>query len=116
MSLSGIKNMSTIEEPPEDRIPVQTYVMEQDDFVIRDAIEKEMARGGQVYVLYNRVKSINTVAAEIRRLVPEASVAVGHGQMSESELETVIMDFADKEYDVLAVSYTHLTLPTILRV
>lgn len=101
MSLSGIKNMSTIEEPPEDRIPVQTYVMEQDDFVIRDAIEKEMARGGQVYVLYNRVKSINTVAAEIRRLVPEASVAVGHGQMSESELETVIMDFADKEYDVL---------------
>ena len=65
MSLSGIKDMSTIEEPPEDRYPVQTYVMEMDDFVIREAIEKELARGGQVYVLYNRVDSINRVASEI---------------------------------------------------
>ena len=83
MSLSGIKDMSTIEEPPEDRYPVQTYVMEMDDFVIREAIEKELARGGQVYVLYNRVDSINRVASEIERLVPEASVAVGHGKMRE---------------------------------
>lgn len=67
MSLSGIKDMSTIEEPPEDRYPVQTYVMEMDDFVIREAIEKELARGGQVYVLYNRVDSINRVASEIER-------------------------------------------------
>ena len=70
MSLSGVKDMSIIEEPPEDRYPVQTYVMEQDDFVIRDAIEKELARGGQVYVLYNRVESIERVASDIEALVP----------------------------------------------
>ncbi len=101
MSLSGIKDMSTIEEPPEDRYPVQTYVMEQDDFVIRDAIEKELARGGQVYVLYNRVESINRVASDISRLVPEASVAVGHGKMRENQLEEIIMDFSEREYNVL---------------
>ena len=101
MSLSGIKDMSTIEEPPEDRLPVQTYVMEQDDFIIREAIEKELARGGQVYVLYNRVESINKVASEIEQLVHEASVAVGHGKMGERQLENIIMDFADGEYNVL---------------
>lgn len=101
MSLSGIKDMSTIEEPPEDRYPVQTYVMEQDDFVIKDAIEKELARGGQVYVLYNRVESINRVASDIERLVPEASITVGHGKMHESELEDVIMDFSNGDYNVL---------------
>ena len=101
MSLSGIKEMSTIEEPPEDRYPVQTYVMEMDDFVIREAIEKELARGGQVYVLYNRVDSINRVASEIERLVPEASVAVGHGKMREHQLEDIIMDFSNGEYNVL---------------
>lgn len=101
MSLSGIKDMSTIEEPPEDRYPVQTYVMEMDDFVIREAIEKELARGGQVYVLYNRVDSINRVASEIERLVPEASVAVGHGKMREHQLEDIIMDFSNGEYNVL---------------
>lgn len=101
MSLSGLKDMSTIEEPPEDRYPVQTYVMEQDDFVIREAIEKEIARGGQVYVLYNRVGSIERVASEIERLVPEASVVVGHGKMRENRLEDIIMDFSAGEYDVL---------------
>lgn len=101
MSLSGIKDMSLIEEPPEDRYPVQTYVMEQDDFIIRDAIEKELGRGGQVYVLYNRVESINRVASEIMQLVPEASVAVGHGKMRESQLENVIMDFSEGLYNVL---------------
>ena len=101
MSLSGIKDMSTIEEPPEDRYPVQTYVMEMDDFVIREAIEKELARGGQVYVLHNRVESINRVASEIERLVPEASVAVGHGKMREHQLEDIIMDFSNQEYNVL---------------
>lgn len=100
MSLSGIKDMSTIEEPPEDRYPVQTYVMEQDDFVIRDAIEKELARGGQVYVLYNRVESINRVASDIERLVPEASVVVGHGKMVSRKLEEIIMDFSEGEYNV----------------
>ncbi len=101
MSLSGIRDMSTIEEPPEDRYPVQTYVMEQDDFVIRDAIEKELARGGQVYVLYNRVESIERIASDIERLVPEASVAVGHGKMRENQLEKIIMDFSNGEYNVL---------------
>ncbi|MDO4176450.1 MAG: transcription-repair coupling factor [Bacillota bacterium] len=101
MSLSGMKDMSTIEEPPEDRYPVQTYVMEEDEFLIREVIEKEIGRGGQVYVLYNKVKSINRVADTIQRLVPNASIAVGHGQMKESELEDIIMDFSAGEYDVL---------------
>ncbi len=100
MSLSGIKEMSTLEEPPEDRYPVQTYVMEQDDFVIRDAIEKELARGGQVYVLYNRVESINRIASDIERLVPDASVVVGHGKMAPNKLEEIIMDFSEGEYNV----------------
>lgn len=104
MSLSGIKDMSTIEEPPEDRYPVQTYVMEQDDFVIREAIEKELGRGGQVYVLYNRVESINKVASDIERLVPEASVVVGHGKMREKQLEDIIMDFSSGEFNVLVAT------------
>lgn len=104
MSLSGIKDMSTIEEPPEDRYPVQTYVMEQDDFIIREAIEKELARGGQVYVLYNRVESIDRVAEHIERIVSEASVIVGHGKMSESQLEEIIMDFSKGEYNVLVAT------------
>ncbi len=101
MSLSGIRDMSTIEEPPEDRYPVQTYVMEEDEFTIREAIEKELARGGQVYVLHNRVESINRVANEIKKLVPEARVAVGHGKMREAALEDMIMDFTEGEYDIL---------------
>lgn len=101
MSLSGMKDMSAIEEPPEDRYPVQTYVMEEDEFLIREVIEKEIARGGQVYVLSNRVKNINSVASNIQKLVPHASIAVGHGQMKETELEDVIMDFAGGGYDVL---------------
>lgn len=101
MSLSGMKDMSTLEEPPVDRLPVRTYVMEQEDHVIREAIEKELARGGQVYVLYNRVDNINVIAKLIERLVPEASVEVGHGKMKEKELEGIIMDFAEGEFDVL---------------
>lgn len=101
MSLSGMRDMSTIEEPPEDRYPVQTYVMEEDEFLIREVIEKEIARGGQVYVLNNRVKSINSIAATLQKLVPSASIAVGHGQMQETELESIIMDFAEGAYDVL---------------
>ena len=104
MSLSGVKDMSILEEPPEDRYPVQTYVMEQDGFVIRDAIEKELARGGQVYVLYNRVESINRVANEIENLVPDASVVVGHGKMRENMLENIIMDFSEGEYNVLVAT------------
>ena len=101
MSLSGMKDMSTLEEAPIDRIPVRTYVMEQEDHVIREAIEKELSRGGQVYVLYNRVDNINVVAKNIERLVPEATVDVGHGKMKEKELENIIMDFAEGEFNVL---------------
>ena len=104
MSLSGVKNMSVIEESPEDRYPVQTYVMEQDDFVIREAIEKELARGGQVYVLYNRVESINRVASHIESLVPDADVVVGHGKMREKQLENIILDFSEGEYNVLVAT------------
>lgn len=101
MSLSGMKDMSTIEEPPEDRYPVQTYVMEEDGFLIREVIEKEIGRGGQVYVLYNKVKTINAIASRIQKLVPDAGIAVGHGQMKENELENIILDFEAGAYDVL---------------
>ncbi|MCB6992146.1 transcription-repair coupling factor [bacterium 210820-DFI.6.37] len=104
MSLVGIKDMSIIEEPPEERYPVQTYVLEQDDALLRDAIEKELDRGGQVYVVFNRVKGINKIAAHIEELVPEARVAVGHGQMNEHHLENVIMDFVQGEYNVLVAT------------
>lgn len=101
MSLSGIRDISTIEEPPEGRYPVQTYVMEEDDFLIREAVEREMARGGQVFLLHNRVASISRVAARVEELVPSARVAVGHGKMSEERLEDIMMDFSAGEYDVL---------------
>lgn len=101
MSLTGIKDMSLIEEPPEERYPVQTYVMEQEDIMIKDAIERELDRGGQVYVVYNRVKGINKIAAYIEELVPDARVTVGHGQMNEHHLEDVIMDFVEGGSNVL---------------
>lgn len=104
MSLVGIKDMSVIEEPPEERYPVQTYVLEQEDILMRDAIEKELDRGGQVYVVYNRVKGINKIAAHIEELVPQARVAVGHGQMNEHHLEDVIMDFVEGENNVLVAT------------
>lgn len=104
MSLSGIKEMSLIEEPPEDRYPVQTYVMEQEDFVIREAIEKELSRGGQVYVLNNRIENIEETARRVEALVPEAEVVIGHGRLRESELEDIIMDFSERRYNVLVAT------------
>ena len=101
MSLTGIKDMSLIEEPPEERYPVQTYVMEQDDKVIRDIIERELSRGGQVYVVYNRVKGIYQLAERIENLVPEARIVVGHGQMNEHALEDAMMSFINGENNVL---------------
>ncbi|WP_324822599.1 transcription-repair coupling factor [Sinanaerobacter sp. ZZT-01] len=101
MSLVGIKEMSLIEEPPEERYPVQTYVMEQEDEVIREAIQKELDRGGQVYVVYNRVRGIHRIAELIQSLVPEANVAIGHGQMGEKTLEDVMIDFINGKYNVL---------------
>lgn len=101
MSLSGIRDMSIIEDPPEERYPVQTYVVEFNEQMIRDAILKELARGGQVYFVYNRVETIDKITASLKKLVPEARFGIGHGQMSERELERVMISFLEKEIDVL---------------
>ncbi|MDR0570393.1 MAG: transcription-repair coupling factor, partial [Clostridiales Family XIII bacterium] len=101
MSLSGIRDMDLIEEPPEDRYPVQTYVMEQTDETLRETIRRELERDGQVYAVYNRVSGIHRVAAEIQALAPGARVVVGHGQMGEGALEDVMADFIEGRYNVL---------------
>jgi transcription-repair coupling factor (superfamily II helicase) len=101
MSMLGVRDLSVIETPPENRFPVQTYVIEYSAGLVRDAIERELARNGQVYFLFNKVQGINQMAEQISALVPEAKVGVGHGQMSEQELEKVILDFLDGELDVL---------------
>ncbi|MBS4534681.1 transcription-repair coupling factor [Clostridium sp. D2Q-14] len=101
MSLIGARDMSTIEEPPEERYPIQTYVVEYNENMVREAIIKEINRNGQVYFVYNRVKGIKKMATHIKELIPEARIAVGHGQMSERELEKVMLDFMNGEYDVL---------------
>lgn len=101
MSMLGVRDLSVIETPPENRFPVQTYVVEYSNALVREAIEREMARNGQVYYLYNRVQGIQQMAERISELVPDARVAVAHGQMPEQELERIILDFLDGEYDVL---------------
>lgn len=101
MAMVGVRNMSVIEEPPEERYPIQTYVLEYDSELVKDAIIKELNRGGQVFYLYNKVASIHKIASFVQKLVPEARVAFAHGQMSESELENIIFDFIDGEFDVL---------------
>ena len=101
MSLIGIRDMSVLEEPPVDRMPIQTYVMEYNDEMVREAIQREMARGGQVYYVYNRVNDIDEVANHVAKLVPEANVVFAHGQMHERELENIMLDFVDGEIDVL---------------
>ncbi len=101
MSLTGVKDMSLIEEPPEERYPVQTYVLEQDENLIRDIVEREIGRGGQVYVVFNRVRGIQQIASKIQELVPEARIAVGHGQMNETLLEDTMMSFINGENNVL---------------
>ena len=101
MSLVGLRDMSVIEDPPEERYPIQTYVIEHNDEVIRDAILREVHRGGQVYFVFNRVQGIQQMAARIGRMIPDVRIAVGHGQMSERELENVMLDFLNGEYDVL---------------
>ena len=101
MSMVGIRDMSVLETPPEERLPVQTRVVEYNDGIIRDAILREIARGGQVYFLYNQVKRIDEFYARLRALVPEARIGVAHGQMKEHGLEDVMMDFYGGSYDVL---------------
>ncbi|MBQ7408095.1 MAG: transcription-repair coupling factor [Clostridia bacterium] len=101
MSLTGIRDISIISTPPTTRIPVQVFVLEESDALISDAVSKELSREGQTFILYNRVESINSFAAHIEALLPEARVVVGHGQMSEKQLEKNILAFYKKEYDVL---------------
>ena len=101
MSLIGIRDMSVLEEPPMDRVPIQTYVMEYDEETVREAINRELRRGGQVYYVYNRVTDIAEVALRISKLVPEARVDFAHGQMKERELEQVMYGFINGEIDVL---------------
>ncbi len=101
MSLIGIRDMSVLEEAPMDRVAIQTYVMEYNDELVREAMKRELDRGGQVYYVYNQVKNIGDVAAHIASLVPDAVVAYAHGQMRERELERIMLDFINGEIDVL---------------
>ncbi|MBC1926206.1 helicase-related protein, partial [Listeria innocua] len=103
-SMLGVRDLSVIETPPANRFPVQTYVAEQNNVLVREAIERELARDGQVYYLYNRVESITQKADEISAMVPDARVATAHGQMGESELESVILSFLEGEFDVLVTT------------
>lgn len=101
MSIVGIKDLSMIETPPKNRYPIQTYVLPRNDSVIRDAIIREMSRGGQVFYMYNRVEDIENIASHISQLVPEARICIGHGRMNKDDLEDMLIRFIDHEYDVL---------------
>ncbi|OUN00508.1 MAG: transcription-repair coupling factor [Paenibacillaceae bacterium ZCTH02-B3] len=116
MSLLGVRDLSLIETPPENRFPVQTFVAEYSPALVREAIERELARGGQVYYVYNRVQGIYQIAEQVRRLVPDARIVVAHGQMPEAELERAILDFLDGEYDVLvstSIIETGVDIPNV---
>ncbi len=101
MSLSGIRDISTIQTPPQERLPVQTYVVEETETLIRDACIREMSRGGQVFILYNRVESIFTFAARVREILPEATLSVVHGRMDKTVLENAVLDFYEGKSDIL---------------
>ena len=101
MGLVSARDMSIIESPPEDRLPVETYVVEYDDKIVKEAIEKEIRRGGYVYYVYNRVKDIDLIAEKVKKLVPEARIKVAHGQMAEELLENAMIDFYEGHFDVL---------------
>ena len=101
MSMIGVRDMSVLEEAPYERRPIQTYVMEMNWEMVREAINRELARDGQVYYVYNRVKDIDQITAQIAKLVPDANVALAHGQMSERQLEQIMMDFVNGDIDVL---------------
>jgi len=101
MAVGGIRDMSVIQTPPEERQPIKTYVTADDDELIKEAIGRELERGGQVYFVHNRVRSIQKAAERVRRLIPNARVAIGHGQMSEDQLASVMVDFEEGKWDVL---------------
>jgi transcription-repair coupling factor (superfamily II helicase) len=104
MALVGMRDMSVIETPPRDRLAINTQVVQFSEGVIRSAIELELARGGQVFFIHNRVETIQPIAALIQRIVPNARVAIGHGQMNEKEMEQVMLDFIDFKYDILVAT------------
>lgn len=116
MSLVGIRDMSVLEEPPQDRMPIQTFVCEYNEEMVREAISRELARDGQVYYVYNRVSNIADIAATIQKIMPEAVVAFAHGQMKEQELERIMFDFINGEIDVLVsttIIETGLDIPNV---
>jgi len=116
LSLTGIRDLSLVNTPPEDRQPILTYVGEYDDRAVAEAIRRELLREGQVFYVHNRVRDIELVAEHVRDLVPEARVAVAHGQMDESKLERVIIDFAEREFDVLVcttIVESGIDMPTV---
>ncbi len=116
MSLTGIRDLSLVQTPPEARQPILTYVGEYDDRAVSEAIRRELLREGQVFYVHNRVQDIEHVAEQVRQLVPEARIAIAHGQMDEGQLERVVLDFADREYDVLVcttIIESGLDMPTV---
>ncbi|MDE6714743.1 MAG: transcription-repair coupling factor, partial [Lachnospiraceae bacterium] len=116
MSMIGVRDMSVLEEAPQDRLPIQTYVMEYNEEMVREAIVRELARKGQVYYVFNRVEGIEEMTNKIAKLVPEARVAFAHGQMRETELENIMMDFIKQKIDVLVsttIIETGLDIPNV---
>ena len=116
MSMVGIRNLSLIETPPVNRYPIQTYVLEENSKIVKDAIYKEISRGGQVFILYNHIDDLERKAAEIKNLVPEANIVCAHGQMDKNKLEQVMLDFINKEYNVLlctTIIETGIDIPSV---
>ena len=116
MALVGVRDMSMMETPPEERLPIKTYVMEYDEGIVRQAVVRELERGGQVFLVHNRVQTISYIARQLRQLVPEATIGVAHGQMPEETLEQVMLDFSAGKYDVLVcttIIESGLDLPNV---
>ena len=116
MSMTGLRSLSLIETPPVDRYPVQTYVMEENNHIVKDAIYKELSRNGQIFVLYNRVETIESKKAELERLIPEAKIVVAHGQMGKDDLENRMIDFLNHKYDILlctTIIETGIDIPNV---
>ena len=116
MAMSGLRDLSIIDTAPVNRYPVQTYVLEENDVLIKDAIYKEMSRDGQVFILYNKVQSIEDELTKIKKLVPEARIAIAHGQMDKNELEKVVSDYIDYKYDILlctTIIETGIDIPNV---
>ncbi len=116
MSMIGVRDMSIISEPPGDRLPIQTYVIEYNEGIIKDGIEKEISRGGQIYYVHNRVIDIDSTASKLQKLMPDARIAVAHGQMNERHLENIMFEFVQKEYDILVcttIIETGMDIPNV---